>query len=253
MLALEMGGNNPLVAWKAANVDAAVHHIIFSAFVSAGQRCTCARRLIVEDSPAGQALLERLVELAARIETGRFDRQPPPFMGPVISNQAASALMGAQAMLNEKGGRSLLEMRRLHEGTGFVSPGIIDVTGIAGQPDEEWFGPLLQVIRVPDFDTAVAAANATEYGLAASLLSDDQSLWERFASGVRAGVVNWNRPTTGASSSAPFGGIGRSGNNRPSAFYAADYCAYPVASIENPVLELPAQLSPGLNFSGEMR
>jgi len=106
----------------------------------------------------------------------------------------------------------------------------------------------LQVVRVADFDAAIAAVNATEYGLAAGLLSDDESLWQKFQLLARAGIVNWNRPTTGAASTAPFGGIGKSGNHRPSAYYAADYCAYPVASIENAVLAMPKQLSPGLEF-----
>jgi len=251
MLALEMGGNNALVAWDVSNIDAAVHHIVFSAFVSAGQRCTCARRLIVEDSAAGLALIDRLVQMARKIEIGRFNRLPAPFMGPVISAAAATQLLQAQEMMAGRRGNVLLPMRQLHEGTGFVSPGIVDVTGATGIPDEEWFGPLLQVTRVKDFDAAIAAANATEYGLAASLLADDRSLWERFSVEARAGVVNWNRPTTGAASTAPFGGIGKSGNHRPSAYYAADYCAYPVASIENETLQMPAQLSPGLSFPGE--
>jgi len=248
MLALEMGGNNALVAWDVGNVDAAVHHAIFSAFVSAGQRCTCARRLIIEDSEKGRAFIARLVEVAAKIGIGRFDRSPAPFMGPVVSAQVAGKLVQAHDDLVARGGRSLLPMKLLQEGTGFVSPGIVDVTGVSGIPDEEWFGPLLQVIRVPDFDTALRAANATEYGLAAGLLSDDPALWQKFQLRARAGIVNWNRPTTGAASTAPFGGIGKSGNHRPSAYYAADYCAYPVATVENSVLEMPKQLSPGLAF-----
>jgi succinylglutamic semialdehyde dehydrogenase len=146
------------------------------------------------------------------------------------------------------GGKALLPMRQLQEGTGFVSPGIVDVSEASEVPDEEWFGPLLQVVRVPDFEAAIRAANATQYGLAAGLLSEDEMLWRQFQVQARAGIVNWNRPTTGAASSAPFGGIGKSGNHRPSAYYAADYCAYPVASIESSVLEMPGQLSPGLVF-----
>ncbi|HYD96826.1 MAG TPA: succinylglutamate-semialdehyde dehydrogenase [Noviherbaspirillum sp.] len=248
MLALEMGGNNALVAWNAGDRDAAVHHAIFSAFVSAGQRCTCARRLIVEDSPQGQALVERLAEVGSKIVVGRYDDAPAPFMGPVVSAQVAQRLLQAQQDLLARGGKALLEMRGLREGTGFLSPGIVDVTDACGVPDEEWFGPLLQVVRVARFDDAIRAANATEYGLAAGLLSDDAALWEQFLVQARAGIVNWNRPTTGAASTAPFGGIGKSGNHRPSAYYAADYCAYPVASIENEVLEMPKQLSPGLAF-----
>ncbi|MFC5477915.1 succinylglutamate-semialdehyde dehydrogenase [Massilia suwonensis] len=248
MLALEMGGNNPLVVWDVENVDAAVHHAVMSAFVSAGQRCTCARRLIVQDSPAGQAFVERLVEVAAKLQVGASKAEPQPFMGPVVSSAVAKRLVQAQAEMEAKGGKVLLQMRQLDPNAGFVTAGIVDVTDAKGIPDEEWFGPLLQIIRVKDFDAAVKAANATEFGLAAALLSPSEELWKRFAIKARAGIVNWNRPTTGAASSAPFGGVGKSGNHRPSAYYAADYCAYPVASIETSELELPAKLSPGLVF-----
>ena len=64
---------------------------------------------------------------------------------------------------------------------------------------------------------------------------------------IRAGVVSWNRQTTGASGSLPFGGVGLSGNHHPSGYYAADYCSYPVASLENPKLAMPAQLTPGIS------
>lgn len=248
MLALEMGGNNALAIWDAADTDAAVHHTVFSAFVSAGQRCTCARRLIVSDCSKGQAFLKRLVEVSAKIRIGKADQEPAPFMGPVVSAEIAQRLLQAHDDLLALGGKPLLEMRHLVAGTGFLSPGIVDVTDVVGAPDEEWFGPLLQVVRVPNFDAALAAVNATEYGLAAGLLSDDPALWKQFMLQARAGIVNWNRPTTGAASTAPFGGIGKSGNHRPSAYYAADYCAYPVASIESYVLEMPKQLSPGLEF-----
>ena len=248
MLALEMGGNNPLVVWDVQDVDAAVHHAVMSAFISAGQRCTCARRLIVQDTPAGAAFIARLVQVAAQLAVGPSDADPQPFMGPVVSAAVATRLVQAQADMAAKGGKVLLQMKQPNPQAGFVTAGIVDVTGAAGIPDEEWFGPLLQVIRVADFDTAIKTANATEFGLAAALLSNDAALWARFSVQARAGIVNWNRPTTGAASSAPFGGIGKSGNHRPSAYYAADYCAYPVASIETDELALPAKLSPGLRF-----
>jgi succinylglutamic semialdehyde dehydrogenase len=248
MLALEMGGNNPLVVWDVKDIDPAVHHAVMSAFISAGQRCTCARRLIVHDTPEGQAFIARLVEVAAKLVVGPSNAEPQPFMGPVVSAQVAQRLVEAQTMMEEKGGKVLLRMRQLNPDNGFVTAGIVDVTGVQGIPDEEWFGPLLQIVRVPDFDSAIRMANATEFGLAAALLSPSEELWKRFAIKAKAGVVNWNRPTTGAASSAPFGGVGKSGNHRPSAYYAADYCAYPVASIETSELEMPAKLSPGLSF-----
>ena len=186
--------------------------------------------------------------MAATLAVGPSDAEPQPFMGPVVSAAVAARLVEAQADMVAKGGVTLLQMRQLDPNAGFVTAGIVDVTDAKGIPDEEWFGPLLQVIRVADFDSAVKVANATEFGLAAALLSNDEALWKRFSVQARAGIVNWNRPTTGAASSAPFGGVGKSGNHRPSAYYAADYCAYPVASIETSELEMPAKLSPGLSF-----
>jgi succinylglutamic semialdehyde dehydrogenase len=248
MLALEMGGNNPLVVWDVQDIDAAVHHAVMSAFISAGQRCTCARRLVVQEGALGDAFVQRLVEVAGKLAVGPSNAEPQPFMGPVVSSAVAARLVEAQQMMADKGGKVLLQMRQLHPEQGFVTAGIVDVTNAHGIPDEEWFGPLLQVVRVADFDAAIKAANATGYGLAAALLSPSEELWKRFATRARAGIVNWNRPTTGAASSAPFGGVGKSGNHRPSAYYAADYCAYPVASIETSQLEMPAKLSPGLNF-----
>ena len=221
---------------------------VSSAFISAGQRCTCARRLIVKEGAEGDAFIARLVDVASRLTVGAPNAEPAPYMGPVVSAAVAKRLLQAQADLIAKGGKSLLEMRHLDENTGFVSAGIVDVTNASGIPDEEWFGPLLQVFRVADFDSAIKVANNTSFGLASGLISNDENLWKIFQVRARAGIVNWNRPTTGAASTAPFGGVGQSGNHRPSAYYAADYCAYPVASIENNVLEMPAKLSPGMHF-----
>lgn len=246
IIALEMGGNNPLIVADCANLDAAVHHTIQSAFISAGQRCTCARRLLVPKDDRGDVFVARLAEAAARIRVGRYNDAEQPFMGAVISLQAAKALLAAQARLVQLGGRVLLEMRQPDLNSAILTPGIIDVTDVKDLPDEEYFGPLAQVIRYRSFDEALEIANRTRYGLAAGLLSDRRDLYERFLLEIRAGVVNWNRPTTGASSAAPFGGVGCSGNHRPSAYYAADYCAYPVASVESATLAVPEKLSPGL-------
>lgn len=248
ILALEMGGNNPLVVWNVHDIDAAVVAIVQSSFVSAGQRCTCARRLIISDDEEGRAVVARLLEVTRALRVGTWNDDPPPFMGPVVSAHVATTLLDAQSTLCRLGARPLIAMRSLREGTALLSPGILDVTGVANIPDEEIFGPLLQVTRAATFHGAIAAANDTRYGLAAGLLSDDESLWMRFCSEARAGVVNWNRPTTGASSAAPFGGIGRSGNHRPSALYAADYCAYPVAGMTAPHLRLPTTPVPGLTL-----
>ncbi len=247
LLALEMGGNNPLIVQNGHHVDGAVHHALQSAFLSAGQRCTCARRLLVPKGTKGDQFLERFVEVVSRITVGDFDAEPQPFMGSVISPEAADKLLAAQNNLITHGAESLLEMKRLREGTGLLSPGIVDATGL-DLVDEEFFGPLLTVYRYKSFDEAMELANNTRYGLSAGILTDDHKLYERLADEVRAGIVNWNRPLTGASSAAPFGGVGASGNHRPSAYYAADYCAWPMASLEAKKSEVPENLAPGLNF-----
>ncbi|OCH41565.1 succinylglutamate-semialdehyde dehydrogenase [Aliivibrio fischeri] len=247
MLALEMGGNNPMVISKAfGDLDATVYTIVQSAFISAGQRCTCARRLYVPEGEKGDALLARLVDVTKNIHVDQPFSETTPFMGSQISIAAAEFILNAQKKLQALGSEPLLEARSL--GHAFVSPGIIDATNVAELPDEEYFGPLLQVIRYTTLAQAVELANDTRYGLSAGLVSTDDSEWDYFVEHIRAGIVNRNRQLTGASGDAPFGGSGASGNLKPSAYYAADYCAYPMASMEGDACEIPEQLSPGLTL-----
>ena len=248
ILALEMGGNNPLIVKDVSDIDAAVHDIVQSAFVTSGQRCTCSRRLFIEAGAQGDAIIKRLVEVTNKIKIGYYDAQDQPFMGSMISEKAALGLVAAQQALLDQGATSLVMMKHLEANTGFVSPGIVDVTSLASMIDEEHFGPLLKVYRYTNFDAAIDEANNTQFGLSAGLLGDNEADYQHFFRRIRAGIVNWNRPITGASSAAPFGGIGASGNHRASAYYAADYCAYPVASVELDKLTMPEKLSPGLSF-----
>ena len=232
ILALEMGGNNPIIVWDAADTYAAAVLIAQSAFMSAGQRCTAARRLIVRDG-AEKPLIDELKKLMGRLIVGEPHSSPQPFMGPVIDNDVADGLQESFLALLMKGGRPIMQMERPIDNRPFLAPTLIDVTDIRERPDVELFGPLLQMVRVADFDDALIEANNTRYGLSASLIGGSPALYDRFWANSRAGIVNWNKPTNGASSSAPFGGIGLSGNHRPSAYYAADYCAYPVVSSED--------------------
>ncbi|GGI79020.1 succinylglutamate-semialdehyde dehydrogenase [Shewanella gelidii] len=248
ILALEMGGNNPLIVKDVADTQAAVHDIIQSAYISAGQRCTCARRLYVEKGAKGDELISQLVEAVKKIHVAPWNATPQPFMGSMISETAAKGMVEAQRNLVNLGGTALVELKHLEPATGLVSPGLIDVTQVIELPDEEYFGPLLQVIRYSEFDEAIELANNTRYGLSAGLLADSRDDYDYFLARIRAGIVNWNKQITGASGAAPFGGVGASGNHRASAFYAADYCAYPVASVEADQVSMPAALSPGLSL-----
>lgn len=248
IIALEMGGNNPLIVGGIDDFQTAAYLILQSAYLSSGQRCTCARRLIIPNTQIGDKVLAILIELINTISIGPYHQKPEPFMGPVISEKHAQYILNAQNILKTRGGIPLVEMYHLKPETGFVSCGLMDVTAIQERFDEEIFGPFLQVIRVNQFEEAIQEANRTKFGLSAGLLSQNQKEYDLFFKHIRAGIVNWNVPLTGASSKAPFGGIKCSGNNRPSAYYATDYCTYPVASIEASELKMPAQLSPGINM-----
>ena len=240
--ALELGGNNPLIVADVKDHRAAALMVINSAFISSGQRCTCARRLIVPDTQDGDDFIETLADMMDGITVGAWSDEDQSYMGPLISEHAARLVIAAYDALINNGGEMIRPVKPLARGAAFVTPGLVDVTDVTSRPDEEVFGPLLQVIRVADFDAAIAEANNTAFGLASGLISDNRALYDRYFPRARAGIVNWNQQLTGAASSAPFGGIGLSGNHRPSAYYAADYCSYAVASINGGagVCEMPA-------------
>ena len=246
ILALEMGGNNALIIDEITDIDAVVNLTIQSAFVSAGQRCTCARRLIIKNGTEGDAFIQRLVEVTRDLVVGQWDAQPQPFMGGVISLNAAQQILQAQQRLIDLGATPLLSVTQPDANSSLLSAGILEVTGVSNVPDEEYFGPLSCIYRYDNFDEALKIANATRFGLSVGLVSPDRDLFERLLIEARAGIVNWNKPLTGASSAAPFGGVGASGNHRASAFYAADYCAWPMASLESDQVNLPEKLSPGI-------
>lgn len=244
ILALEMGGNNPLVVWPGGDVAAAANVVVHSAFASSGQRCSCARRLILPHGAFGDAVLEALVAQARALRIGPWNANPEPFMGPLVTQAAAQRAQAAAQALIAKGARALLPLRREDA---YFHPLVLDMMEADEEAaDEEIFAPVLQVWRVHDLDAAFARANATRFGLSGGLISEDASVWAHAQNEMRVGVLNWNRPTTGASSAMPFGGPGLSGNARPSAYYAADYCAYPVA------MQIAAQIqaisAPGLTM-----
>lgn len=231
LLSLDMGGNNALVVWDTPQIEDAAILVVQSAFTASGQRASCARRLIVREGIA-EPLLAAVKRLADRIICGAPFDETTPFMGPLADNRAVDGLIQSFIWLMSNGGRPIKHMVRLDPQLPFVSPAIIDVTDLRERPDVELFGPLLQVIRVPDFDAAIAQANATRYGLVSALIGGTQEEYNRFWANVRTGLTHWNRPTTTELPGLPAGGIGLSGNFRPGGYYEADSCAYPVSSAE---------------------
>lgn len=235
LLALEMGGNNPLLIDEVEDIEAAVFNTVMSGFITAGQRCTCARRLLVPNSTFGDAFIKQLVSRMKSLKVAGFYETPEPFMGAVISKGAAENLLAEQQGLLDKGAEALLPMKSL--GEGLLTPGLLDVSSAYDVADEELFGPVLQLTRYDSIEDGLTHCNNTAYGLAAAIMTDSKAHADYFYQRIRAGIVNINRQMTGASGALPFGGIGKSGNHRPAAAYAADFCAYPMASLlaESPI------------------
>jgi succinylglutamic semialdehyde dehydrogenase len=242
LLALELGGNNPLVVMGEVEPKAAAMTISFSAFISAGQRCTCARRAYFVTGKRSDDQISAMMSRTISLRTGLPGDDPPAEVGPVISADAARSLRETYDQMLGLGCETLVPWQDNPRRENLVHPVILDASGL----DEgglsqlaalEWFGPMLVIHRVETFEQALTAAAATPYGLSAALLGGDQSLFDQFVNEVGAGVVNWNRATTGAAGVLPFGGLGESGNHRPAGFHAIDFCNDPVASMESDAID----------------
>jgi succinylglutamic semialdehyde dehydrogenase len=238
IIALELGGNNPALVLPDCDLRQAVIECARSAFVTTGQRCTCTRRVVVHRDIADR-FIPALCKVASNLIVGDPRAQHPVFMGPIISDEARRDVLDAQRTFAAAGAEVLVESTPLDSpGKGyFLSPGVIRVDrftpeaeGPAGC-DCEVFGPLLRVSVADSLDDAITQANATQFGLAASIFTRDRAAAARFLDEAKAGCVNLNTGTAGASSKLPFGGLGHSGNHRPAGSFSLDYCAYPVAGM----------------------
>ena len=252
IVSLEMGGNNATIVEEAGGINTATNILLQSAFISTGQRCTCTRRLIVNKGKTaceGDRIIRGLIDAADKLVIGEYTDDPEPFMGPMITTNAVKELIDAQNNLVSMGGVVLKEFKRIGGvASKLVEPGIIDVTDVKNLPDEEYFGPLLQVIRSDDFDHAIEIANDTKYGLVTGVITKNKNLFWKAEAELKTGIVNWNRPTTGCASVVPFGGMGWSGCNRPSGYTTIEHCGHPTALHLTEVPELPNKLLPGITL-----
>lgn len=238
IIALELGGNNPAIVMPDADLKQAAIECVRAAFVTTGQRCTCTRRLIVHEAVADR-LLPAIIKAASTLVVDDPRSGSPVFMGPLVTQQACDAVLSFQQTAASSGARVVLESTALERNGGhYATPGIIEVERFVAKDaendagaDVEVFGPMLRYTIVNDLDEAMQQANATRFGLAASIFTRDADTIARFQREARAGCININTGTAGASSKLPFGGLGFSGNHRPAGSYSLDYCAYPVAGL----------------------
>ncbi len=243
IVALEMGGNNAAVVMPDADLRQVAIEIVRCAFNTTGQRCTCTRRVVLHEAVAAR-LIPAICKAAASLIVGDPRAGHPVFMGPIISEAARASVLRTQAEWARRAGDVLVESSAMEGPEGsetaggwYVTPGVMRVDRFA--PDEqggagcdvEVFGPLLRLCVVRSADEAIEQCNATRYGLVASIFTHDETLIRRFLFEARAGCINVNTGTAGASSKLPFGGLGLSGNHRPAGSFSPDYCAYPVAGM----------------------
>jgi succinylglutamic semialdehyde dehydrogenase len=254
LLALEMGGKNAALVLPDADPDKAVYDVLFSAFVSTGQRCTAASRAIVVGRDNARRFAERIVQLAQKLVIGH-PLDDGIFMGPLAS---PAALEKFERGVQSSPAEVLLASQRVRPRglTGcYVTPSVHFVHERQGSAyeREELFGPDLAVYPAESEEEALQIANATDYGLAASVHTADATTFDRCQRALDCGVVNWNAPTVGASGRLPFGGLKRSGNHRPAAISSTSYCAVPVAVMRGELKLDVANLAPGVRWEIEAR
>lgn len=230
IVALEMGGSNAAAVMASADLRQAVVECARAAFATTGQRCTCTRRILVDRTIADR-FIPAFCRVASNLLVGPGLSGDPVFMGPVVNEAAAEATLAEQSRLARAGGRVLVAASRLDRPGWFVTPSVVEVDRFRREDDRETFGPLVRIAVVDGLEDAIAQADATDFGLAAAIFTRDDAEWEAFASTVRAGCVNRNNGTAGASGKLPFGGLGSSGNHRPAGAFAIDSCAWPLASL----------------------
>jgi len=251
LLALEMGGKNTSLVWSDADLSSSLYEVAFSAFVTAGQRCTSTSRVIVHKSLI-EEFSSRLVKIANGLKIGHYN--DPVFFGPLIDNSSVERYLKVLGAAEKEGAVPLIKPERVvttHPGN-YVRPSIHRVLDSSIKSSErsyyqqtEIFAPNVSILETDDLDHAISIINSGQYGLAAGVFSVSQSIYKKVADDLDVGTVNWNRSTAGASSRLPFGGTKKSGNHFPTALSATLYCSYPQSGlqVENPTK--PNQLPTG--------
>ncbi|NUM59055.1 MAG: succinylglutamate-semialdehyde dehydrogenase [Bdellovibrionaceae bacterium] len=250
ILALEMGGKNSTVIWDDADIDKALYETLVGAYMSTGQRCSCTSRVFVHEKIADN-FIERFYQSAKKLTIGHWSENP--FMGPLINASAVEKYIRFQEIANRENCESMMRGKALdlkHKGH-YVTPSIhlvkkFDPKSIYQK--SEIFGPNVAIYTVNDFDETLQQVNSTGYGLVMALFTKNQNLYQQALLDAKVGLLNWNRTTNGASSKLPFGGMGKSGNDRPSAHFAINYCSVPVSSLEDPTPFDETKMAPGMTL-----
>jgi acyl-CoA reductase-like NAD-dependent aldehyde dehydrogenase len=210
----EMGGKNPIVVLGDADLDLAVESTVQGAFGSTGQRCTATSRAVVVDSIANE-FVERLAARTASLVVGN-GLDPRSHVGPSVDQTQLDTVLGYVEIGRNEGARLVRGGTRVKdagcERGFFVAPAIFDnVAADMRIAQEEIFGPVLSLIRVPDTESALRVANGVRFGLSASVYTTDVASMFRFVDKLDAGIIHVNSPTVGGEAHIPFGGMKATG------------------------------------------
>ncbi len=247
LLALELGGKNAALVFDDADLERAAYQVAFGGYVTAGQRCSSTSRVLVQRATV-DAFQRRLAALCERAVVGHPE-DPKTFLGPLVSAAAKARYLAA---LQKATGQAVVapsEASVAGKRGHYVRPSVHRVEKVLpgdAYQTQELFGPDIAVYAFDSAEEATELANATDFGLCASVFTQDRARFERLAAELRAGVINWNSPTVGASGKLPFGGVGNSGNHRPAGIFSSLYCSWPAAlsfGLSGPTAEAPV---PGL-------
>ncbi len=250
ILVLEMGGKNATVVWEDADINKAVYESLVGAFMTAGQRCSCTSRIILHPKIKDQ-FVEQFYAAAKKLKIGHWRDQV--FMGPLISADAVEKFIRYQEIAKREGAESIMRGKALSLETEgyYVTPSINVVSAFDPKSvyqKSEIFGPNVAIFTTDSFDEALAINNSSGFGLVMALFTKNRALYEQALVEAQVGQLNLNRTTNGASSRLPFGGMNKSGNDRPSAHYAVQYTTVPISSLEDNTPFTGANMPPGLNF-----
>ncbi len=250
ILALEMGGKNASVVWEDADLKKAVYESLIGSFMTAGQRCSCTSRIVLHRSIRDQ-FIDQFYASAKKLKIGHW--RDDVFMGPLISADSVEKYIRYQEIAKREGAESLMRGKALNlENEGYYVTPSINLVGkfdpASVYQKSEIFGPNVAIYTVDSFEEALAINNSSGFGLVMSLFTKSRSLFDKALIEAQVGVLNLNRTTNGASSRLPFGGVNKSGNDRPSGNAAVLYTTVPVASLEDTTPFNGVGMPPGLNF-----
>ena len=215
---LELGGNDPMIVLKDADIDKAIKGVINGAFLNAGQVCMGVKRIIIDESIADE-FVQKLVVATEKLVMGN-PQDSKTTLGTLISKKAAIQVEQAVNDAVEKGAKILTGGNR--EDAFYEATVIDNVSPDMDLVQNETFGPIAPIIRVKNLDEAIKIANDTEYGLQAGVFTNDYYAAMRCANEIEAGTVFVNKQSTFRTDNMPFGGFKNSGIGKEGVKYAFD-------------------------------